>query len=56
MTDLTKRGIYELTADRTRLLRGSVLPDNYATQKERDKWRAQADEITAELDRRKDNA
>ena len=54
MTDLTKRGIYELTADRTRLLRGSVLT-KYSTQKERDEWRAQADEITAELNRRKEN-
>ena len=56
MTDLTKRSIYDLTACRTHLLRGSLLPDGYVTQKERDKWRAQADEITAELDRRKDNA
>ncbi len=55
MTDLTKRGIYDLTATRTRLLRGAVLT-NYSTQKERDEWRAQADEITAELNRRKDNA
>lgn len=54
MSDLTKRSIYELTADRTRLLRGSVLT-KYSTQKERDKWRAQADEITAELNRRKEN-
>ena len=56
MTDLTRRSIYDLTACRTHLLRGSLLPDGYVTQKERDTWRAQADEITAELDRRKDNA
>lgn len=49
--DLTKRSIYYLTATRTKLLRGSVLT-KYSTQKERDEWRALADEITAELNRR----
>ena len=55
MRDLSQQSIYELTATRTHLLRGSVLPDGYATQKERDKWRAQADKITAELNRRTEN-
>ena len=52
--DLTQRSIYYLTATRSKLLRGSVLT-RYSTQKERDQWRAQADEITAELNRRKEN-
>jgi hypothetical protein len=51
MIDLQRRGLHELVATRMKLLTGSVLT-NYCTQEERDEWKRQADEITAELNRR----
>jgi hypothetical protein len=50
-----RMGLYELTAMRTKLLRG-VVSTKYSTQEERDLWRSQADAITAELTRRNESA
>jgi hypothetical protein len=49
-----RMGLYELTAMRTKLLRG-VVATKYSTQEERDLWRSQADAITAELNRRNES-
>ena len=51
MIDLMKRGVHELVATRMKLLNGAALR-HYCTQEERDEWKRQADEITAELNRR----
>lgn len=51
MIDLARRGMHELVATRMKLLNGAALRD-YCTQEERDEWKRQADEITAELNRR----
>ena len=48
-----RMGLYELTAMRTRLLRGVV--SRYATVEEQESWRSQADAITAELNRRNES-
>lgn len=53
MNDLWQRSIYDLTATRIKLLNGSVLT-KYCTAEERERWRLQADLITAELARRND--
>ena len=46
-----RMGVHELTAMRSTLLRG-VVSVRYSTAEEREGWKVQADEITAELTRR----